>query len=571
MDKHEPIHQNVEDGHLSSRHDGNPVSIDHVRYDGYDYDRKSGVRTRIRQGHSEYEHRMKRDAENGKKYVYVMFDLSCRNCADKMTDRMAEEFTEKLAKHMGMSQSLFLEVSGSGNIVTFGISQNEHNLQPSDMAEKISVSKSDVQRVTGFVIIKVGTSNKSSSEMMSDSEETRILSGILALIVYTAVSVIIVTILVSAVIFFVRKRISGKRMNGFPKTIYLYRVADSHQYEDLCRTHYQEVSKGQLGTTGTTEEKPNVPKLHPGLPVKCDEEPAVGHMDVKIGHLVLSYLEQYQTNANRIDCEWQELCNYQPEECSVDVASRPENKEKNRYHDITPYDHSRVVLEISNNKANSDYINASYIFSDNPWKSLYVATQGPLATTVYDFWQMVWETGCTTIVMLTECFSIGQPQCHQYWPDDGSATYHIYEVHHASEHLLFHDYVVRDFYLKNLKTSESRTVTQFHFRTWPSLGVPQHTVPLLEFRRRVNRSFSGQDSPIIVHGSAGIGRTGTYILIDMVLRGIEKAGSKVKQIDLAATVEHLRDQRMQMVKTKVCWSVPECIHLFRLFTVRHSL
>jgi receptor-type tyrosine-protein phosphatase N len=109
------------------------------------------------------------------------------------------------------------------------------------------------------------------------------------------------------------------------------------------------------------------------------------------------------------------------------------------------------------------------------------------------------------------------------------------------------DYLVRSFYLKNLQTNETRTVTQFHFITWPDLGVPESVKSLLDFRRKVNKSYRGRACPVVVHCSDGAGRTGAYILVDMVLNRLSKGA---KEIDIAATLEHIRDQRAHMVKTK---------------------
>lgn len=185
----------------------------------------------------------------------------------------------------------------------------------------------------------------------------------------------------------------------------------------------------------------------------------------------------------------------------------------------------------------------------DPKNPSYIATQGPLLQTVPDFWQMVWEQGVVVIVNLTKLSDLGLPQCHRYWPEEQQpiVTYRIYEVHLVSEHIWCEDYLVRSFYLKNLQTSETRTVTQFHFLSWPDLNVPSTPKPLLEFRRKVNKCFRGRASPVVVHCSGGVGRTGTYILIDMVLNKMMRGA---KEIDIAATVEHLRDQRPSMVKTK---------------------
>ena len=140
----------------------------------------------------------------------------------------------------------------------------------------------------------------------------------------------------------------------------------------------------------------------------------------------------------------------------------------------------------------------------DPRNPAYIATQGPLPQTSADFWQLVWEQGSVVIVMLTRLTEEGRAMCHRYWPEEGSELYHIYEVHLVSEHIWCDDYLVRSFYLKNLRTGETRTVTQFHFLSWPENGVPQSTKALLEFRRKVNKSYRGRSCPIVVHCRWGI-------------------------------------------------------------------
>lgn len=161
--------------------------------------------------------------------------------------------------------------------------------------------------------------------------------------------------------------------------------------------------------------------------------------------------------------------------------------------------------------------------------------------------QMVWEQGSIIIVNLTGLTENTVSVCHRYWPEEGSDLYHIYEVHLVSEHVRCEDYVVRSFFLKNLLTNETRTISQFHFLTWSSRDVPLSAKTLLDFRRKVNRSYRGRSCPIIVHCSDGAGRTGAYCLIDMTLNRIYKGAN---EIDIAATLEHIRDQRGNMVRTK---------------------
>ncbi|XP_057158777.1 receptor-type tyrosine-protein phosphatase N2 isoform X8 [Pan paniscus] len=277
------------------------------------------------------------------------------------------------------------------------------------------------------------------------------------------------------------------------------------------------------------------------------EEPVQSNMDISTGHMILSYMEDHLKNKNRLEKEWEALCAYQAEPNSSFVAQREENVPKNRSLAVLTYDHSRVLLKAENSHSHSDYINASPIMDHDPRNPTYIATQGPLPATVADFWQMVWESGCVVIVMLTPLAENGVRQCYHYWPDEGSNLYHIYEVNLVSEHIWCEDFLVRSFYLKNLQTNETRTVTQFHFLSWYDRGVPSSSRSLLDFRRKVNKCYRGRSCPIIVHCSDGAGRSGTYVLIDMVLNKMAKGA---KEIDIAATLEHLRDQRPGMVQTK---------------------
>ncbi|KAJ4431134.1 Receptor-type tyrosine-protein phosphatase N2 [Periplaneta americana] len=308
-------------------------------------------------------------------------------------------------------------------------------------------------------------------------------------------------------------------------------------------------------------------------------------MDISTGHMVLSYMEDHLKNKDRLEQEWVALCAYEAEPCATTIAQKAENMKKNRYPEVLPYDHARVVLNDLANISGSDYINASTIFcvfnveqtDHDPRNPAYIATQGPLPHTAPDFWQMVWEQGSVVMVMLTRLTENGTAMCHRYWPEEGSELYHIYEVHLVSEHIWCDDYLVRSFYLKNLKTGETRTVTQFHFLSWPDAGVPLSTKALLEFRRKVNKSYRGRSCPIVVHCRKRSTFTSSSfwkcLRNGFFIRGERKKSlgaisgeyGGAKEIDIAATLEHIRDQRPLMVKTKqqfefVLMAVAEEVH-----------
>lgn len=303
--------------------------------------------------------------------------------------------------------------------------------------------------------------------------------------------------------------------------------------------------RGRRKKTGANGHHYHAPHYY--APSHWPAVPVTPHIDISAGHLLLAYIESNLQNRNQLKQEWENLQSYVPEVGLSFEALKAVNKPKNRYPDVLPYDHARVKLSLENNQTGSDYINASFIIDTNPTHPSYITTQGPLHSTIADFWQMVWEQNVSVVVMLTTLIDIGLTQSVQYWPTSGVATYHIYEVRLVSEHPHSEDYTIRSFYLQNTKTHESRTVTQFHYTSWSAIGAPPIATPLLEFRRKVNKAHGRLDPPLLVHCSEGSGRSGSYILMDMSLNRIQTGA---KELNLAATVEHLRDQRPHMVRTK---------------------
>lgn len=340
----------------------------------------------------------------------------------------------------------------------------------------------------------------------------------------------------------------------------------SVDYQELCRQRMNKkqmedraaaeaaAASGGAGIVGTlaqrlgSQSEPSPPPFSStrSSTSSWSEEPVQTNMDISTGHTILTYMEKHLIDKDMLESEWQNLEKYEADLTATTVAHLPENISKNRYSEIVPYDHTRVVLAGSNSNDGSDYINASFICDHDPRNPTYIATQGPMQETIADFWQMVWEQGSVVLVNLTKLSENGETKCARYWPENGSEAYHHYEVHLVSEHIWCTDYLVRSFYLKNLSTHETRTVTQFHFLTWPEDGLPASTKSLLDFRRKVNKSFRGRSCPIVLHCSDGSSRTGTYCLLDMALNRINKG---VKEIDIAASLEHLRDQRKKVVRS----------------------
>ncbi|XP_068930595.1 receptor-type tyrosine-protein phosphatase C isoform X2 [Petaurus breviceps papuanus] len=228
-------------------------------------------------------------------------------------------------------------------------------------------------------------------------------------------------------------------------------------------------------------------------------------------------------------------------------ARKPFNQNKNRYIDILPYDYNRVELSEINGDAGSDYINASYVDGfKEPRK--YIAAQGPREETVDDFWRMIWEQKVTIIVMVTRCEEGNRNKCAEYWPtmEEGTQIYGdvIVKIH---EHKICPDYIVQKLNVTNKREkTNGRDVTHIQFTSWPDHGVPDDPHLLLKLRRRVNAFSNFFSGPIVVHCSAGVGRTGTYIGIDAMLEGLEAEN----QVDVYGYVVKLRRQRCLMVQVE---------------------
>ncbi|XP_063646435.1 tyrosine-protein phosphatase non-receptor type 4 isoform X6 [Pan troglodytes] len=228
---------------------------------------------------------------------------------------------------------------------------------------------------------------------------------------------------------------------------------------------------------------------------------------------------------------------------TMSCAKLPQNISKNRYRDISPYDATRVIL-----KGNEDYINANYINMEIPSSSIinqYIACQGPLPHTCTDFWQMTWEQGSSMVVMLTTQVERGRVKCHQYWPEPtGSSSYGCYQVTcHSEEGNTA--YIFRKMTLFNQEKNESRPLTQIQYIAWPDHGVPDDSSDFLDFVCHVRNKRAGKEEPVVVHCSAGIGRTGVLITMETAMCLIE-CNQPVYPLDIVRT---MRDQRAMMIQT----------------------
>uniref|UniRef100_A0A3B5BIN7 Receptor-type tyrosine-protein phosphatase S n=1 Tax=Stegastes partitus TaxID=144197 RepID=A0A3B5BIN7_9TELE len=220
------------------------------------------------------------------------------------------------------------------------------------------------------------------------------------------------------------------------------------------------------------------------------------------------------------------------------------NKPKNRYANVIAYDHSRVLLSAIDGIPGSDYINANYIDGYRK-QNAYIATQGSLPETFGEFWRMIWEQRSAIVVMMTKLEERSRVKCDQYWPTRGTETYGLIQVT-LLDTVELATYCVRTFALFKNGSSEKREVRQFQFTAWPDHGVPEHPTPFLAFLRRVKACNPPDAGPMVVHCSAGVGRTGCFIVIDAMLERIKHE----KTVDIYGHVTLMRAQRNYMVQTE---------------------
>ncbi|KFM60834.1 hypothetical protein X975_15368, partial [Stegodyphus mimosarum] len=287
---------------------------------------------------------------------------------------------------------------------------------------------------------------------------------------------------------------------------------------------------------------PEIKRLDPPLPLQVlsiESEPEVptvanfeSHVNILMRHGRLGFAREF------------EKLNKNNPQLPCTAAKMNENLTKNRWVKILPFDHSRVKLLPLGDETRSDFINASYI-PGNSYMLEYIASQGPLPNTLDDFWTMVWQQSVSVIVMLTQCVERAKRTCEKYWPSSGeTGRYGYIQVHTLSESILG-SYVIRIFQIQN--NSHSRHIVQMHFVNWPVSGCPRSPDDFLNFARAIrDRVPSSKPGPILVHCSAGVGRTGTYIAVDRIAQHLQHS----QDIDVYGTVLEMRKYRTNMVQTE---------------------
>ncbi|XP_056002134.1 receptor-type tyrosine-protein phosphatase U-like isoform X2 [Ostrea edulis] len=275
-------------------------------------------------------------------------------------------------------------------------------------------------------------------------------------------------------------------------------------------------------------------------------------------------LRKHENNDESFKAEFKALPEGDITRCTV--GSQEKNILKNRFKNTLPYDHSRVILEDPNG---DDYINANFIPSSFRERE-YIACQGPKPTTVKDFWRMIWQEQVTTVVMLTGITEGRKRKCEQYWPNRGrTIIYGKFAVTNTQEKV-YACYTIRRMEVKNTqgKTAHPRVLNHFHFTGWPDHGVPS-TSQLLSFYFKVRDQILTDNTkkPLVVHCSAGVGRTGTFIAIDAQVQ----YGLKTGTVNITKYVSTMRKERMHMIQTSGQYiTVYKCLNEFFNFP-RHEV
>ncbi|XP_051019545.1 receptor-type tyrosine-protein phosphatase delta isoform X19 [Acomys russatus] len=344
-------------------------------------------------------------------------------------------------------------------------------------------------------------------------------------VVGPVLAVVFIICIVIAILLYKRKRAeSESRKSSLPNS----KEVPSHHPTDpveLRRLNFQTPGSDDSGYPGNLHLSSMA--SHPPIPIL----ELADHIERLKANDNLKFSQEYESIDPGQQFTW--------EHSNLEV-----NKPKNRYANVIAYDHSRVLLSAIEGIPGSDYVNANYIDGYRK-QNAYIATQGSLPETFGDFWRMIWEQRSATVVMMTKLEERSRVKCDQYWPSRGTETHGLVQVT-LLDTVELATYCVRTFALYKNGSSEKREVRQFQFTAWPDHGVPEHPTPFLAFLRRVKTCNPPDAGPMVVHCSAGVGRTGCFIVIDAMLERIKHE----KTVDIYGHVTLMRAQRNYMVQTE---------------------
>ncbi|KAM6169173.1 receptor-type tyrosine-protein phosphatase delta isoform 4-T4 [Rhynchocyon petersi] len=344
-------------------------------------------------------------------------------------------------------------------------------------------------------------------------------------VVGPVLAVVFIICIVIAILLYKRKRAeSDSRKSSIPNS----KEVPSHHPTDpveLRRLNFQTPGSDDSGYPGNLHSSSMA--SHPPIPIL----ELADHIERLKANDNLKFSQEYESIDPGQQFTW--------EHSNLEV-----NKPKNRYANVIAYDHSRVLLSAIEGIPGSDYVNANYIDGYRK-QNAYIATQGSLPETFGDFWRMIWEQRSATVVMMTKLEERSRVKCDQYWPSRGTDTHGLVQVT-LLDTVELATYCVRTFALYKNGSSEKREVRQFQFTAWPDHGVPEHPTPFLAFLRRVKTCNPPDAGPMVVHCSAGVGRTGCFIVIDAMLERIKHE----KTVDIYGHVTLMRAQRNYMVQTE---------------------
>nr|XP_040579012.1 tyrosine-protein phosphatase 99A-like [Lepeophtheirus salmonis] len=378
---------------------------------------------------------------------------------------------------------------------------------------------------------------------------------------------VVICIIIGVVVLILKKRYSSESY---------YYVGDNAHHHHHHRSHANShaASSETVDTLKSIDDDSNVESL-PMLSLKSTSEYALsskeGSNKPLVGARILVspevFLQKCSGSNKALHKEFESILEWEkelwkslnleepPENVGTRTIDRKDNK-SSRYANAISYEHTRVTLEstgASSKKKGAygkDYLNANFVDGFDGRKKSYIATQGPIPSTFNLFWRMVWERNVHVVVMMTNLVESGKKKCDQYWPSSGSESYGPIEVTLVGQEVMS-SYTIRSFRVvsssSHRKSTDSpeRLVLQYHYTHWPDHGTPGNPLPVLNFVKKSSASNRDTDGPIIVHCSAGVGRTGAYIFIDSMLKQLKYKGG----LDPVGYLSHIRTQRMHLVQT----------------------